>query len=103
MTSMQMEHVCRGSHSSHRCTPGTKGAMLDMDSAFRRVPIKPDQQPTFIVCWDGKVYIDHTGPFFPSSSLGVFGRLADMVVDIYKSKGIAPIKKCDDSFFFDTC
>ena len=80
--------------------PGTKGAMLDMDATFRRVPIKPDQQPAFIVCWDGKDYTDHTGPFGPSSSLGIFGRLADMVVAIYKSKGVAPIKKWVDDFLF---
>jgi len=80
--------------------PGTKGAMLDRDATFRRVPIKLVQQPTFIVCWDGKVYIDHIGPFGPSSSPGIFGRLADMVVAVYKSKGVAPIKKWVDYFLF---
>ena len=80
--------------------PSSEGATLDVDAAFRRVPIIPEQQPAFVVGWEDKFYIDHTGPFGPSSSPGVFGRLADTLVAVYKARGISPIKKWVDDFLF---
>jgi len=80
--------------------PGSKGATLDVDMVFHRVPIIPEQQPAFVVGWEDKFYIDHTGPFGPSSSPGIFGRLADTLVAVYKARGISPIKKWVDDFLF---
>jgi hypothetical protein len=79
---------------------GTEAATLDVDAAFRRVPIRPDQQPFFVISWEDLFYIDHTAPFGPSSSPGVFGHLADTLVALYKAKQIKPIKKWVDDFLF---
>ena len=53
-----------------------------------------------LVGWDRKFYISHSGLFGPSSLPGVFGRLADTLVAIYKPKGITSIKKWVDDFLF---
>ena len=73
---------------------------LYVDMALCRVPIMQEQQLVFIVGWEENLYIDHTGPFGPSSSPGVFGRLSDTLITIHKSRGIAPIKKWVDEFLF---
>nr|GAT48554.1 predicted protein [Mycena chlorophos] len=39
--------------------PGTQAATLDVDAAFRRVPIHPSQQRFFVVLWRDLLYLDH--------------------------------------------
>ncbi|KAF7763882.1 hypothetical protein Agabi119p4_8419 [Agaricus bisporus var. burnettii] len=64
--------------------PGTQAATMDVDAAFRCCPIKPEQQPHFVIQWDDFFYIDHNAPFGAVSSGGVFGRLADTMATIIR-------------------
>jgi hypothetical protein len=80
--------------------PGTQAATLDVDAAFRRVPIHPTQQPHFVIHWDSLCYIDHNAPFGSASSGGVFGRLADAIAALYTRNDMGPIKKWVDDFLF---
>nr|GAT53150.1 predicted protein [Mycena chlorophos] len=80
--------------------PGTEAATLDVDAAFRRVPIHPSQQPHFVVVWDNLCYLDHVAPFGPASSPGIFGRLADAMKALYLANDIGPLKKWVDDFLF---
>jgi hypothetical protein len=77
-----------------------KAAMLDVDSAFRCCPISPAQQHHFVIHWNNMFYIDHNTPFSVTSSGGVFGRLADAMTAILKSKGLSPVKNWVDDFIF---
>jgi hypothetical protein len=79
---------------------GSEAATLDVDAAFRRCPIRPAQQCSFIVHWDGSYYIDHNAPFGATSAGGVFGRVADAKSAILKSKDIGPSKNWVDDFVF---
>ncbi|KAF7288455.1 Reverse transcriptase domain-containing protein [Mycena indigotica] len=80
--------------------PGTQAATLDVDAAFRRVPIHPSQQWFFVVSWRDLCYIDHCAPFGPSSSPGIFGQIADAMPALLTSNHISPLKKWVDDFCF---
>ena len=80
--------------------PGTEVATLDVDAAFCHVSILPSQQHAFIIMWDKKFYVDSCAPFGATSSSGVFGRIADALVALYKAGGWKAVKKWVDDFLF---
>ena len=73
---------------------------LDVDVVFRRCPIWPSQQQSFIVQWNNLFYIDHNAPFGAVSSGSVFERVADAMTAVLKSKGFCPVKNWVDNFVF---
>lgn len=80
--------------------PGTQAATLDVDAAYRRVPITPEQQKHFIVAWNGLCWIDHNAPFGGASSGVVFGHIADAMKAIYLAHGVDALTKWVDDFLF---
>ena len=60
---------------------------------------KIQQQQHLCVLWKGLVYVDHAIMFGLSSSAGVFGSIADMLIAIYKEAGFTAILKWVDDFF----
>lgn len=79
--------------------PGCQAAAFDISSAYRITPVRPDQQHALCIFWKGKVYIDRAVAFGLSSSAGVFGAIADMLMAIYKRSGYGPMCKWVDDFF----
>lgn len=77
---------------------GTLAAAFDISAAYRITPIRPAQQSALCLFWRGKVYVDRAVMFGLSSSAGVFGAIADMLVGIYKASGYGPIRKWVDDF-----
>ena len=63
---------------------GCVAATFDISAAYRLTPICPNQQHALCVFWDGLVYVDRAVMFGLSSSAGVFGSIADMLVAIYE-------------------
>jgi hypothetical protein len=80
--------------------PGAEGATLDVDAAFRRCPVRSDQQNYFVLHWQGRCYIDHCVAFGGASACGVFGRIADAFTAICRKRGLAPCIKWVDDFVF---
>jgi hypothetical protein len=80
--------------------PNTQAATLDVDAAFRRCPIRPSQQPNFVINFEGLCYIDHVAPFGTSSAGFAFGRVADAMMAIMRSRNIGPAKNWVDDFVF---
>jgi hypothetical protein len=78
---------------------GSLAATFDISAAYRITPIRPDQQNSLCILWEGMVRIDRAVMFGMSSSAGVFGSIADMLVDIYTSSGFGPVVKWVDDFF----
>ena len=79
---------------------GCRAATFDISSAYRITPVRPDQQWAIVVHWKGKFYVDRALPFGLSSSAGVFGSVADMLVDLYNnSHQFGPMVKWVDDFF----
>jgi hypothetical protein len=79
--------------------PGCMAATFDISAAYRLAPIRPDQQNSLCILWMGKVYVDRAVMFGLTSSAGVFGSIADMLVDIYCKAGFDAIRKWVDDFF----
>ena len=61
--------------------------------------MRPDQQNALCIYWRGKVIVDLALCFGLSSSAGIFGSIADMLVALYKAYGYGPIRKWVDDFF----
>jgi hypothetical protein len=80
--------------------PGSQGATLDVDAAFRRCPVRPDQQQHFVIHWRGQFHVDHCVAFGGASACGVFGRVADAFAAICRKRGYSPVKKWVDDFAF---
>ena len=84
-----------------KAPPGTQVAIFDVDSAYRNIPIHPEDQPHFCIAWNDKIYIDHCVAFGSASSAGLFGRVADAFVALIKHYGVDEvIKWVDDLAFF---
>jgi hypothetical protein len=79
--------------------PGCLAATFDISAAYRLTPIRPNQQQHLCVFWNNLVYVYRAVMFGLSSSAGVFGSIADMLVAIYEAAGFAPILKWVDDFF----
>lgn len=76
---------------------GTQAASLDIDSAFRNIPILPAHKPFLVLqSEDGVFFIDHVCPFGIASGPGVQGEVMDAIVAILEASGIAPSKKWVD-------
>lgn len=81
--------------------PGTQAATLDIEAAYRTVPVWPQHKRFLVVEVDGEFYIDHVFPFGLATAGGVQGHVADASVDILHSLELGPIKKwVDDHTFF---
>lgn len=77
---------------------GCRAATFDISSAYRITPVHPAQQNFVCVMWRGKVYVDRAICFGLSSSAGVFGKVADMLVAICVASGFRLILKWVDDF-----
>ena len=63
--------------------PGCVAATFDITAAYRLTPVHPNQQHALCIFWKGLVYVDRAVMFGLTSSTGVFGAVADMLVAIY--------------------
>jgi hypothetical protein len=79
---------------------GTQAAVFDVDAAFRNVPTHPSARPFLVIMLRGRIHLDHVLNFGASPSPGIFGRIADALVQIYLHHGIEAIIKWVDDFIF---
>ena len=79
---------------------GTQAAVFDVDAAFRNIPTHPSARPFLAIMIKGLIHLDHVLNFGASPSPGIFGRVADTIVQIYLSRGIQAVLKWVDDFIF---
>lgn len=79
---------------------GTMAATLDVDSAYRQMPVAVIDQTHTVVHWDGLFWVDRCVPFGAASSNGIFGRCGDAMARIYTKLGFGVILKWVDDFLF---
>jgi len=65
--------------------PGSQAAQIDLESAYRQMPILPDHKPYLAIKTERGIYADHCDPFGLSSSAGILGAAVDAAVDIVKT------------------
>ncbi len=78
--------------------PGTQMATLDIESAFRNIPVRPAHKAFLVIqCREGEFYIDHVVCFGITSGVGLQGAIMDALMDILEKVEIGPnIKWVDD-------
>lgn len=81
--------------------PGTEAATLDIEAAYRTVPVWPPHKCFLVVAVGDDFFVDHVFPFGLTTAGGVQGNVADATVDILHNLELGPIKKwVDDHTFF---
>jgi hypothetical protein len=80
--------------------PGSQAAVYDVDAAYRRMPIAPEDQVHICLHFDGKVYLDHNACFGSGSSHAMLGRCTNAICSIYRYHGIQDVIKWVDDFVF---
>ena len=79
---------------------GTQLAKLDVESAYRIVPVHPTDRLLLGMQWRGELYIDTTLPFGLRSAPKIFNALADALLWIFGTYGIKGIHYLDDFLLF---
>ena len=80
--------------------PGTQVATLDIESAFRNIPVLPAHKAYLVVqCRKGDFYIDHVVPFGIASGVGLQGRVMDGLVDVLDALEMGPNRKWVDDLW----
>ena len=77
---------------------GCVAAMFNITAAYWLTLTHPEQQHSLCVFWKDKVYVDRAVMFGLSSSAGVFGSIADMLIAIYRAAGFGIVIKWVDDF-----
>ncbi|QRV92132.1 hypothetical protein RhiJN_20150 [Ceratobasidium sp. AG-Ba] len=80
--------------------PGTLAATLDVDAAYRQIPIHPNDQAHIVFRWGDDYYVDGRVPFGACSSNGLFARCGDSIAELYSRRGFGIILKWVDDFLF---
>ena len=95
---MHMEEVLK---SLLELGPGAQMAKMDIKSAYRMVPVHPQDRFLLGVQWQGLVYVDAALPFGLRSAPKIFNALADGLGWIVKEHGVQYLWHYLDDFF--TC
>lgn len=65
--------------------PGAQAAQIDLEAAYRQMPILPEHKPYLAIRTERGLYADHCNPFGLSSSAGILGMAVEAAVDIVKA------------------
>ena len=73
--------------------PGSLLAKLDIQSAYRIVPVYPADRWLLGMVWNGQTYIDTVLPFGLRSAPIIFTAVADVLQWIFESQGVHHIMR----------
>ena len=82
----------------HFLGPGTLMAKIDIQNAYRLVPIHPADRCFLGVSWQGSVYIDCQLPFGLASAPAIINALAEALEWILRSRGVRYVIHYLDDF-----
>ena len=79
---------------------GTQLVKLDLEKAYRNVPVHPQDQHLLAISWEGDTYVDGALPFGLRSAPKIFSAVADMVSWALHCAGIQHQIHYLDDFMF---
>ena len=82
----------------HFLGPGALLAKIDIQNAYRLVPIHPEDRCFLGVSWQGSVYVDCQLPFGLATAPAIFNALAEALEWILKSRGVHHVIHYLDDF-----
>ena len=77
---------------------GTLLAKIDIESAFRNVPVHPHDRNLLGMRWNGQLYVDTVLPFGLHSSPNIFNCIADALQWIAMQRGVSYLDHYLDDF-----
>ena len=83
---------------ARRLGPGAQLAKVDIKSAYRLVPVHPDDRPLLGVCWHDEHYVDAMLPFGLRSAPKIFTAVADALEWCIRQRGVEDIDHYLDDF-----
>ena len=83
---------------SRICALGARAqlAKFDVESAYRIVPVHPDDRHLLGMEWKGKLYVDTALPFGLRSAPKIFSALADALQWVFEQHGLKVLHYLDD-------
>ena len=75
---------------------GARLAKFDIESAYRIVPVHPDDRQLLGMEWRGRLFVDAALPFGLRSAPKIFTALADAIQWIFEEEGIEVLHYLDD-------
>ena len=81
-----------------RLGPGALLAKIDIESAYRLIPVHPHDRPLLAMQWDGHLYIDPMLPFGLRSAPKIFNAVADALCWHLHESEIPSIRHYLDDF-----
>ena len=81
-----------------RLGPGALLAKIDIESAYRLIPVHPDDRPLLGMQWEGSLYVDPMLPFGLRSAPKVFNAVADALCWHLHQSGIPLLRHYLDDF-----
>ena len=79
---------------------GTMLIKMDLESAYRQIPVHPGDHHLLGVSWEGRTYVDRALPFGLRSAPKIFSAVADMMVWALYNAGIEHLIHYLDDFLF---
>ena len=67
---------------------GTQLVKLDLEKAYRNIPVHPQDQHLLAITWEGDCYVDRALPFGLRSAPKIFSAVADMVTWALHCSGV---------------
>ena len=79
---------------------GTKLVKVDLQNAYRIIPVHPHDQHLLAVQWEGQIFVDRALPFGLRSAPKIFSAVADMIAWALHQAGIKHLMHYLDDFLF---
>ncbi|KAE8183593.1 hypothetical protein CF335_g8277 [Tilletia laevis] len=80
--------------------PESEACTRDVDSAYRLLPIHPSQWPAFVLRTEEGFFIDTRVSFGVGPGTGVFGRVGEAALDVFRARGFGPLGRWVDDILF---
>ena len=78
--------------------PQAEIAKFDIESAYRLIPVHPEDRPLLGMRWKEQLYVDTALPFGLRSAPKIFSAVADALQWIFESKGVRRVRHYLDDY-----
>ena len=78
--------------------PGSRLAKINIKSAYRIIPVHPDDRPLLGMQWEGALYVDAALPFGLHSAPKIFTAIADAIEWAVTQDGVSCVFDYLDDF-----
>ena len=100
LCSLKYPSVHDGAQLAMQLGKGALMAKIDLQNAYRILPIHPDDRKLLGVRWNGRVYVDAALPFGLRSAPKIFKVFADCLMWVMQQEGIQHVIHYLDDFLF---